>query len=142
MQMRGKDLLVQIDPDATIEGNNENINADLRTDEFYLPLMFRLGVAFDVLKDNENNSLLLAVDALHPNNDTESLNIGAEYAYNRMFFLRGGYNTLFAKDSESGVAFGAGLAMDVSSVILHLDYAYHDFGILNDVQIFTIGLSF
>lgn len=142
MQMQGKDMLAQIDIDPLLAGNNQNINAYLKTDEYDLPLMFRVGAAIDVLQDVENNNLLIAVDALHPNNDSESINIGAEYAFNRMFFLRGGYNTLFAVDSESGMTFGAGLAVEAANANLHFDYAYWDFGILNDVQIFTIGLAF
>lgn len=142
MQMQGKDMLTQVDVNEQVAGDNENINAYLKTDEFDLPLLFRVGVAIDVLKDSENNNLLLAVDALHPNNDTESLNIGAEYAYNNMFFLRGGYNTLFAKHSESGMALGAGLSINAGNTSVMFDYAYHDFGILNDVQIFSVGLAF
>jgi len=142
MQMQGKDMLAQIDIDPLIAGNNQNINAYLKTDEFDLPLMFRVGAAIDLLRDNEKNSLLVAVDALHPNNDSESVNVGAEYGFNKMFFLRGGYNTLFAEDSESGMTLGAGFAIEVANTNLHFDYAYWDFGILNDVQIFTMGLSF
>lgn len=142
MQMQGKDMLTQVDIDPLLAGNNENLNSYLKTDEYDLPLLFRVGVAIDVLKDYEKNNLLLAVDALHPNNDTESINIGAEYAFNKMFFLRGGYNTMFAKDSESGMALGAGLAINSGNASLKFDYAYHDFGILNDVQIFSVGLAF
>jgi len=142
MQMQGKDMLTQVDVNEQVAGDNENINAYLKTDEFDLPLLFRVGVAIDVLKDSENSNLLLAVDALHPNNDTESLNIGAEYVYNNMLFLRGGYNTLFAKDSESGMALGAGLSINAGNTSVMFDYAYHDFGILNDVQIFSVGLAF
>jgi hypothetical protein len=142
IQMQGKDMLTQVDIDPLVAGNNENMNAYLKTDGFDLPLLFRVGVAMDVLKGRGNSNLLLAIDALHPNNDVESINIGAEYAFNDMFFLRSGYNTMFAQDSESGLAFGGGLAFKFRNSSLIFDYAYQDFGILNSVQIFTIGLKF
>lgn len=142
MQMQGKDMLTQVDIDPLLSGNNENINTYLKTDKFDLPLLFRVGVAMDVLKGRGKSNLILALDALHPNNDEESINIGAEYAFNNMFFLRSGYHTMFAKDSESGLAFGGGLAFKVRNSSLVFDYAFQDFGILNSVQIFTIGLQF
>jgi hypothetical protein len=95
-----------------------------------------------VLKGLANSNLILAVDALHPNNDVESINIGAEYVLNQLIFLRGGYNTLFAKDSETGLSFGGGLKYKLGEPTLAIDYAYRDFGILNQVQMFTLGVRF
>ena len=79
MQMGGRDLITQVDIDPSVSGNNENINSYLETDGYDLPLMFRVGVSMDVLKGMANSNLILAVDALHPNNDTERINVGAEY---------------------------------------------------------------
>jgi hypothetical protein len=142
IRMGGRDMLTQVDIDPLVHGNNKNLNANLKTDAFDLPLMFRVGVAIDVLKGMANSNLILAVDALHPNNDVESVNIGAEYVLNQMIFLRGGYNTLFAKDSETGLSFGGGLKYTIGGPTLVLDYAYRDFGILNQVQMFTLGVRF
>ncbi len=142
MQMGGRDMLVQTDIDPSISGNNANINADLSTDRYDLPLMFRVGVSMDVLKGVGNSSLILALDALHPNDDVESLNVGAEYMYGGMFALRAGYKTLFARDSEEGLCFGAGFHWDGGGVKLMIDYAYQDFGVLKDIQMFTVGVGF
>jgi hypothetical protein len=142
IRMGGRDMLTQVDIDPLVHGNNKNMNANLKTDAFDLPLMFRVGVAIDVLKGMANSNLILAVDALHPNNDVESINVGAEYVLNRMIFLRGGYNTLFAKDSETGLSFGGGLKYTIGGPTLVLDYAYRDFGILNQIQMFTLGVRF
>ena len=69
-------------------------------------------------------------------------NFGVEYGLNGMFFIRGGYNSAFAKDSESGMSFGGGVDFGLSSSIgLALDYAYRDFGLLENVQMFTFTLS-
>jgi opacity protein-like surface antigen len=143
MSMSGRDMLIQADTDPLINGNNRNINANLSTDKFDLPLMFRVGLSMDVLKGRGNSNLIVSADALHPNDDTESLNVGGEYIFNKLFSLRAGYNSMFARDSEEGMSFGAGLQYKmVGSTVLHLDYAYQDFGVLNEVQMFNVGLSF
>jgi len=142
MQMGGRDMLIQADPDPSISGNNQNINANLSTDPFDLPLMFRVGVSMDVLKGAGNSNLILAIDALHPNDDVESVNLGAEYVYGGMFALRAGYKTLFARDSEEGICFGAGLHYDAGGMNFMIDYAYQDFGVLSDIQMFTVALGF
>ena len=143
MQMSGRDMLIQTDIDPLIEGNNENINANLQTDKYDLPLMFRVGLSLDVLKGRGNSNLILAVDALHPNDDTESVNVGGEYILNKMFFLRAGYKSLFARDSEEGVALGAGISYELSGrAQLKLDYAFQEFGALNDIQMVTVGVAF
>jgi len=142
MQMSGRDMLIQTDIDPSISGNNHNINANLSTDQFDLPLMFRVGVSMDVLKGMGNSNLILALDALHPNDDVESVNFGAEYMYGGMFALRGGYKTMFARDSEQGLCFGAGFMWGAGGLDLMIDYAYQDFGVLNEIQMFSVGLGF
>ena len=142
MQMSGKDLLVQHDIDEFHHGNNPNINAYLATDKFDLPLMFRVGISMDVLKGYANSNLIVAIDALHPNNNAESLNIGAEYVFNKMFSLRAGYNTLFLPDDQSGLSLGAGFMYALGNIDMAIDYAYRDFGILKDIQMFTVQLMF
>ena len=142
MKMTGQDLLTQVDIDPLTSGNNENINANLKTDGFDLPLLFRVGVSMDVLKGMGNSNLIMAVDALHPNNDLESVNIGAEYILNSMYFIRGGYNSLFARDSQTGLTLGVGIRYSLPNIDLLLDYAYQNFGILNNVQMFTLGIGF
>jgi predicted porin len=142
MQMGGRDLQAQLDVDPTVSGNSETTQALLKTDAYELPLMFRIGVSVDVLKGYGKSNLILAVDALHPNDDVEYLNIGCEYTFNKMVSLRAGYKTLFAKESEEGLSLGAGIHYPVGGVRLMLDYAYHDFGVLKDVQKFSIGIGF
>ncbi len=78
MRLEGKDTQVNYDVDPAKFGNNDKILAHLDTDKWSLPLTFRVGVAMDVLK-SDFNRLTLAVDALHPNDNTECLNLGTEY---------------------------------------------------------------
>ena len=143
MQMSGRDMLTQNDIDPSIYGNNENISGYLQTDKYDLPLMFRVGIGMDLLKGAGNSNLVLAVDALHPNDDVEYVNVGAEYTFNQLFSLRGGYKSLFADESEEGLTLGGGIKYRIMGFTeLRLDYAYQDFGIMTNVQKFTLNLGF
>ncbi|NOY79217.1 MAG: UPF0164 family protein [Calditrichaeota bacterium] len=143
MHMTGQDLLVQHDIDPTRYGNNPNLNADLQTDSYDLPLMFRVGISYDALQDFRNHSLVLALDALHPSDNVESMNMGAEYLFHNMIALRAGYKELFSRDSEQGLTFGAGFQRRIVGTLnLQVDYAYQSFGRLTRVNKFSILLSF
>jgi hypothetical protein len=142
VQMDGRDLLTQVDIDPKRSGNNETINTVLKTEQYDLPLYFRVGLSMDLLRGAANSNLVIAVDAIHPNDDSEYVNVGAEYVYYNMFALRAGYKSLFATDAEEGLSLGAGFKMTVMRYILNMDYAYRDFGRLGDIQMFSIGFLF
>jgi hypothetical protein len=142
VRMEGRDLLTQVDIDKKRSGNNETINSTLKTEKFDLPLFFRVGISMDILKGLGRSNMILSVDALHPNDDVEYINIGGEYIFYNMFSLRGGYKSLFATDSEEGLSLGAGVKLNVMDYFLNIDYAYRDFGRLGDIQMFTIGFLF
>lgn len=142
MKIDGKDLYVQHDIDPNIFGNNDQILATLNTDAFPMPLTFRVGLAMDVL-DLEDHRFTLGVDALHPNDNAESLNVGAEYVFNNLIAIRAGYKSLFLDNTEDGLTLGVGLNYDFSPGLgFFLDYAYQDFGILDYTQHFAIGVKF
>jgi hypothetical protein len=142
MRLEGKDTLVNYDPDPVKYGNNDRIPANMQTDKFSLPLIFRVGVAMDVL-NGERNRMTLAIDAVHPNDNTENMNWGVEYIFNGMIFLRMGYKNLFTKDSEEGLTAGAGMEYRLAgNTSLKIDFAYQDFGRLDNVQRFSLGLEF
>ncbi len=142
MQLDGRDLQIQHDIDPGANGNNPNINARLQTDQFDLPLLFRVGVSADLLKGALNSNLIVSADALHPSDDVESINMGAEYTFNDMISLRAGYKGLGAKDAEQGLNYGAGLHYVLAGTILYVDYAYIDFGDLSAVHMFGVRLGF
>ncbi len=139
MQLAGRDI-TQITKAGAGDGNI--INTDLELDQFELPLIFRIGVAVNAVK-NEENRLTVAADAVHPNDNSEHVNLGMEYSWNEIFFLRGGYKSLFEVGGEQGLTLGVGLYYRViSSVQFKIDYAYEDFGRLKNVQYFSVGIKF
>ncbi|MBL1214747.1 MAG: PorV/PorQ family protein [Ignavibacteriae bacterium] len=136
MTMDGRDIL-------EIKRVNENlINQKIEMESWELPLMFRVGVAADLISTNSSR-LTYAIDAIHPNDHTEYVNMGAEYSWNEIIFLRAGYKSLFEKDTEEGVSFGVGLNYRlVDALKVRFDYAYQDFGRLENIHYFSFGLNF
>jgi hypothetical protein len=91
----------------------------------------------------DRHRITLAVDALHPSDDYESVNVGAEYSFDDVVFIRSGYKSLFLKDSEESYTFGFGIKQHlVGDVSIIADYSYLKFGRLNNVQKFTIAMGF
>lgn len=142
MQLLGNSNLVLYDPDPFGTGNNGKIPAYLETNSWSLPLNFRVGISYQPVKIQEH-SLLIAVDAAHPSDDYESINIGGEYSYNDFVFIRGGYKSLFLQDSEEKFTLGFGLKQQLlNNVSLRIDYAYQNFGRFSDIQKFTLSVNF
>ena len=56
-----------------------------------VPTVFRVGASANVL-DSGNNRVLLASEFSHPPDNSERMNIGAEYSFKDFFFARTGYN--------------------------------------------------
>lgn len=142
LQMMGEDLLVQKDISPN-HGNNPNINANLTTDRFDLPLNLRIGIAYQPVAD-EWQSLTLVADAAHPNDNLESINVGAEYLFlQRMLAVRGGYKGYGLRGSEEEFTLGGGLVYGVTDEVrIKIDYAYERFGRLREVHKFSLGFQF
>lgn len=143
MQMAGDDLLVRHDPDQNREGNNETVDANYSTEKFELPLRLQIGLSkeFQIM---EEHKFIVAVDAAHPNDNTQYLNIGGEISmFNNFFALRGGYKTLFMKDRQEGLTFGAGINYAlIGSFEIGVDYAFQQLEYLDNIHSFGVMLKF
>jgi len=91
--------------------------------EARIPSIFRVGTSADLMK-TADQKLVGSFEFSHPPDNAERFNFGAEYAFRKYLFLRGGYS--FNHDSE-GVAGGAGFHFPVSVAgMADLDYSYTD----------------
>ena len=143
IKMSGRDTRNFIRLDPSKQGSTDQIPTNIELDSWDLPLLFQFGVSTRVF-DNNQYRWTIAVDALHPNDNYESLNIGTEFAYSDYLFLRAGYQSLFLDQAEGGISFGLGLTSgDVfGNTRVAIDYAYQDMGRLQGVHVFTLGLRF
>ncbi|MBN2600737.1 MAG: PorV/PorQ family protein [Candidatus Marinimicrobia bacterium] len=146
MRYDGMDLLFPIDILPEEAGNYSAVKGQFNLQEWELPLIFRIGISVQPIV-SRHQRLTLAVDALHPNNNAESVNVGAEYAIvmpgTGSFFLRGGYKSLFMRETEYGATFGAGFLLRfLGNYGIKVDYAFKPVGILGNTHSYTLGVTF
>jgi len=143
MQMTGEDLNVNVDIAPQQEGNNQSVVGRLKTEKFDLPIIMRVGLSWDAWQ-TKGSCFTIAADAINPNDNALSVNIGVEYALiNQMLILRGGYNELFLAFREKGLALGAGLNFILKNDLgITMDYAYQDFIHLGGVNRISLAIYF
>lgn len=142
MKLDGRDIQINYDPDGNLATGPNNIPAKFEMDQYDLPLTFRIGFSMDVITSRYIR-IKAAFDATHPNDNTEYINSGIEFAYDELVFIRGGYKSLFMDNSEESFTLGAGINYELSSqLFVKFNYAYGDFGRLKNIQYFDVGLVF
>ena len=143
MKMAGRDARQFIRLNPANLGTNGQIPTDVEFDSWDLPLLFQFGVSTHVL-NNDEYRWIVAVDALHPNDNYESLNVGTEFTFSDFLFLRAGYQSLYLDRSEGGLSLGFGISSSnfLGSLGVGFDYAYENMGRLESVHVFSLGLRF
>lgn len=137
----GRDLRIQYDQNPAIYGNNGTLPAELFTDDFPLPVLFRVGIGMPIAI-SEDHRIRVAMDAIHPSDNTESVSMGAEWGFRNTLFFRGGYQNLFQKDSETGLTLGTGLVYRSDDYNITFDYGWADHGRLEKTHRLTLGVLF
>jgi len=135
MAMDGKDLLKKIDLDNENSGHNETILAKLKTNEWPLPIIFRIGLSGN-FKLSKHTKLLLSTDAVLPSDDFEHLNIGFELTVYENLFIRAGLRNIGMRYSEEKYTFGIGSKFMFLNNLLEFNYAYQHFGLFGHVPHF------
>jgi len=107
-----------------------------------IPLNFRFGMAINlnevIIPNSQNNTIVLDFDVLHPRDYSERAQLGIEYGFRRLFFLRMGYKLNYDEEDFSA---GVGVNLTMKGLLLKVDYAYTNFGILGNVNRFSISIS-
>ena len=146
MKMEGRDMQVQHDIDPSVAGNNPNINGHLDTDEFPMPVLFRVGLSANITKDildMPGTDWIVAIDAVHPSDNNEYLNAGTEVAlFNRLIALRGGFRQYLLADREGGPTFGAGVQLESGGRQVGVDFASISYGRFGYKNVLTLIVSF
>ena len=137
----GRDLRIIFDNTPGQFGDNGTLPGSQLTDNFPVPVLFRVGLGLPV-RLGDGNELRLAVDAFHPSDNTEAMSAGAEFLYRRAFALRWGYQDAFQQDSEVGLTMGAGFMGRSGGSNYRVDYAWADQGRLGSTHRFSFGLIF
>ena len=140
MQMSGRDMTLQTEVDPTLESDPININANYATDRFDLPLIFRFGLAYRKVLPSSLN-LIIAADALHPNDNTESINIGTEISFKNFIFFRFGWENLFLRERQKGISLGIGAKIPIGNNYYFIDYTHAQLGLLGHQEKITLTIN-
>jgi hypothetical protein len=141
MEMRGRDLITQVDLDPESDGNNENIVSYLKTDTWAIPLTYVIGFSMPVINSNWNR-LILAADVMRPTNDAQTLNVGADWKIADMVSIRAGYQSMFKTERENGLTLGLGIDLEISGMAFVFDYSFQSFGKLGMLNTTSLALTF
>lgn len=120
------------------EGEYENVPIQLKTTPFSLPLIFRFGLAFNLI-DNEASRFTVALDLNHPNDNYETINLGLEYGYLNTVFLRAGYKAYLNMDYMKAMTGGEPIIDTVENEITGYEWGDETEWLLNNL---TAGVGF
>ncbi len=137
LKFDGEDLNVTHDQ-SDIIATNRLTPARLIAEDFPLPLIFQVGIGFDIINYNFL-SMKGAFDAIHPSDNEERLHFGTELGFYDRFYLRGGYK--YNYDDED-FSFGMGVTLPVSGSLIKFDYSYSIYDVLPDLQRASIEIEF
>ncbi len=115
---------------------------------FSPPTMFKLGYALEPWQD-EHNRLTTSVQLNHPNDNAENVRLGAEYEYDKTFFLRVGVKRTIgesflgkASSTAEDYTFGAGVFVPLGIIKASFDYAFANFNDLGSVHRITVMITY
>ncbi len=145
MQYDGTDLDQQvIPPNSPVGAQPEPLR--FTTLAFELPSTIELGLGYDYLITTDNRFSLHAVFQ-NSNFGSDQYRVGAEYAFNETFFLRGGYTFSPLEGSSTnstifGLSAGAGASVDLSGIRAQLDYAFGQTQYFTGINTISLVLAF
>jgi hypothetical protein len=114
-------------------------------ESYDLPLSIQFGVSAELFRvlnmEMNGQKVLITGDYVHPRDWSERAQVGMEYAFRDLFFVRAGYK--FNHSSE-GLCAGMGVKVPLGFGDVRIDYAYkHTSDTLFDaVHVYSLNISF
>lgn len=137
----GRDLRITYDNDPTRFGDNGLLPGERFVGGYPVPVTFRVGVGLP-WKPVPDWRIWTAAEAVHPNDNSESVSGGVEASFRDFVAVRAGYQSLFKKDSEEGLTLGTGIRGIVDTFDYRIDYGWADHGRLGSVHRLTMSLLY
>ncbi len=140
MRLAGRNVSFQ---EGSASLGNGAVPAAYELGSWPLPLTFRIGLSGETRRSGQLG-LSWAIDGLHPRDNGEYLDLGAELDFGHRLFLRTGIHGLLLAGAEGGRwALGAGLRHAFSPTMrLKIDVAWADYGLLLPVNMLTVTLGY
>jgi len=114
----------------------------LSTATFELPTSFQFGLSLPLIRGGQN---VFTVHGAYINNSfaVDEGRVGAEFVYQKVFALRGGYKITSNTDDLFGLSYGAGLRVPLGAASMWVDYAGQPVSkYFDDVQHLGLTLQF
>ncbi len=142
--------------DWNIGARISNLGGDLKYYDFgaSIPLTFSFGTSIAPYKD-ESNKVMLAVDAVKPQDGQQYYYTGIEYTLIDMISIRGGYKLNYSGANDGGnsqraainttiegFSAGASVGTDFQGYFIRADYAYTQMKILSSVHRVSLSVNF
>ena len=131
-----------------IASSVQNFGPDVQyaVESYPVPLLFRVGIAADLVGSNglfvggyDDNQLRAAVDIFHPNDYAQQVHLGMEYEFAGTLALRAGYKLNYDND---GLTLGGGLQHSIGDLGISADYSFGTMGTyLGNVQRISLGVA-
>jgi hypothetical protein len=109
-----------------------------------LPASFEIGLGY-MANINERNSLLLTTNFNNYNYGSDKVRLGAEYMFDDMIAVRGGYlleTDLSSEEQLYRFTAGAGFKYDLGGLDLTLDYSFRDSQYYDGNNLFSLTVGF
>jgi hypothetical protein len=119
-----------------------------------IPITFGVGTSFKVLKNEKAGDLLVAIDAVKPQDSPQLFYIGGEYTFANFLSVRGGYKLNYTgaeddgtttrkaiKQTIEGLSVGGGVSLEVEGYTLRFDYAMTSMDILDPVHRVSLSVG-
>ena len=115
-----------------------NLGSEVKfiNESYPLPTNFTFGATIDAVQQDMHR-ISVSGSAIKPNDSRPLGNVGAEYSFNDLLALRGGY---FINHGVATFSFGGGLHLALSALDFRFDYGYSAFGELGTAHRFAVGL--
>ena len=107
-------------------------------ESYPLPTNFDFGLSMNAIQA-QNHNLLVSFSAVKPNDGQPLGQIGTEWNFQKLFFIRAGYRP---NHDVASYSFGSGVQMEFHNYNFRFDYSYSDFSLLGVAHRFGIGLLF
>ena len=117
---------------------NFGSNVQYVNESYPLPTNFTFGLGINAI-DGDSHKLWVSGSAVKPNEGQPLAQIGTEWNYQGMLFLRAGYRLNY---SVARYSFGGGVQIAVGDYRMRADYSYSDYQVLGISHRFGVGLAF
>jgi hypothetical protein len=107
-------------------------------DKYSVPTIFRLGASIKPW-ETEQQSIVVAVQLEHPNDNSENIRMGAEYSFKDLLFIRAGYK--LNVQGETLPTLGVGYRVVVGRSAMMVNYAVNATQYLGTLHAFGLDVS-